>query len=393
MQLRIGVYLALLFFFVTNFGCSVKWSKAIGYGEVSPKEFEENVDLSIQANLIFIQVEIKGRNYRFLVDSGAPFSISREIQNLHHFKTTSIGHIVDSDHSRQKTTWVSVDSLKIGKVEFLNQTAFIGDFTANPILQCLNIDGIIGSNLMRHCNWIIDQQKKQLTLNNSPIKSIDGQTLVIPFSTDYQYNIYVDLNIGRAKVKNLQIDYGSNGGISLNEDIFQVLKKEKIISGAYIERGFRQTGIVGQTTPFISQTVFSDSVRLNEFRPATTQIKTGKSDLVGNQVLSNFVVTIDWQKKQLILNPIHKTTERKNNHGFQLGYSTIKGIYVQSVIDDSPAFNNGLRPNMKVISLDSLDFERGSSFCDYIFFQAGETIKLVFINDEGQKNELTVDGI
>lgn len=126
--------------------CSIKWNEAIKKGDIAENSFEETINLTLQKGLIFTTVKINGNEYRFLFDSGTPLSISEEIQNQYSYKTISRGHIIDSDQNRQKVSWVRLDSIKLGHVSFLNQTAFVADFSANPVLKCLNIDGIIGSN-------------------------------------------------------------------------------------------------------------------------------------------------------------------------------------------------------------------------------------------------------
>ncbi len=144
--------------FVTQ-SCAVKWTDTIQYGSVTKLSNIEVVSIEIRNKLIIVPIRIKEKEYRFLFDTGAPFSISEKLQENTNFKTVSEGNIVDSDYNRKKVKWVQVNSINVGNVSFKNQTAFVGDFEANPILNCLEIDGIIGSILIRQYNWTIDQEK------------------------------------------------------------------------------------------------------------------------------------------------------------------------------------------------------------------------------------------
>lgn len=374
-----------------TYGCSVEWTKAIRSGEIAQNQFIETVNIEIRKGLIFLPVIIEGKEYRFLFDSGAPFSISNHLQNNHAFKIVSKGNIKDSDHNRKKVLWAKVDAINIGDVSFMKQTAFIGDFDANPLYKCLKIDGIIGSNLIRHCNWTIDQKQKSLTLFNGIGEDNLKECITIPFKTDYQYNMFTDLNLGQATVKNVLVDYGSNGSIALNDDIFTTLKNRNIIGETLIEKGMQQSGIVGKTVDLRREIVYSDSVSIDSIYLKKVMLRTGKTVSVGNRFLSRFKVTIDWNNKNLYLLETTKTPDSIRFSGFSLGSSGNQGIYVQSVVENSNAYNEGIRPNMKVLKIDGLDFESGNDFCDYVSHEPGDKMFLQLVDSTGHKIEYHIE--
>lgn len=370
---------------IVSQGCSLEWTEAIRYGSVSNRNTTEVVDIEIQKKLIIIPINIGGKEYRFLFDTGAPFSISNQLQKENSFKIVSKGNIVDSDHNRKKVNWVKVDSISIGAVVFLNQTAFVGDFESNPLLNCLEIDGIIGSNLIRHYNWTIDQEQNFISLSSIIEKSAFKEYVIIPFETDYQYNIFIDLHFGQTKVTNILVDYGSNSSITLNNEIFSTLKEKNIINETFIENGIIQSGIIGKPVELSREITYSDSVRTNSLQLKNVMIQTGKTVLIGNGFLSRFNVIIDWSNKKLYLSKREKEVDRGGSAGFRLGYAIDKGVYIQSVIENSDAYNKGIRPNMKVVSIDSLNFVKGSNFCDYVDHELKDEILLEIIDSKGQR--------
>jgi len=385
MKKKITFLILILIVFFLTYSCSIKWTKAIRHGEVVFNESSETkVDIEIRKDLIFVPVTIHGKKYRFLFDTGAPLSISNQLQKDYTFKIVSRGNIVDSDHNRTKVNWAQVDSIKIGDVMFMNQTAFIGDFDANPILSCLEIDGIIGSNLIKQCNWTIDQEHKSLRLYSNIDMDAFKESITIPFQTDYQYNIFIDLNFGKAIVRNILLDFGSNGSISLNNDIFTRLEERGIISESYFEKGVHQSGIIGDTVNLNRRITFTDSVSINHISLKKVMLRTGKTSLVGNDFLSRFSVTIDWVNKNLYLVENGNIPNSNHDAGFRLVYSSNEGIYVQSVTEKSNAYKKGVRSNMKVLKIDSLDFENGSNFCDYVNHELRDNIFLQLIDSDGQ---------
>lgn len=367
-------------------GCTVKWTEAIQYGSIEPADFTETLDFEIKNGLVFVPIKIQGKTYRFLLDTGAPFSISEALQSRYGFEVVSQGHIVDSDHNRKAVNYVQVDTLLIGSIPFINQTAFVGNFTKNPVFQCLGIDGIIGSNLMRHCNWAIDQKSRQLTLSSGIGEQwIKGSTSV-PFKTDFQYNILVDIGVGEAKVKSMTLDFGSNGALSMPSDVFSFLKEQEIIDSTYYETGTQQAGIIGTPVNISTEHTISDSVNFNGLALGGVAIRTSPSSLIGTRVLSRFIVTIDWGKQQLYLNPYNTPHQDRIDYGFKIGYTEELGIHIRSVIKGSNAYKQGIRPGMKVLKINSLDFQQEHQFCDYVQLmqQRPERLLVELLDEKGR---------
>ena len=196
--------------------------------------------------------------------------------------------------------------------------------------------------------------------------------------------MFTNINVGRATVRNVLVDYGSNGSIALNDEIFRVLKNRNIIGETLTEKGKQQSGIVGKPVALSREIVYTDSVNID----TTTYLKkvmlrTGKTVSVGNNLLSRFRVTIDWDNKTLHLLQIKEVQDSIRLPGLKLGYAANEGVYVQSVIENSKAYHKGVRANMKVVRLDKLNFEDGDTFCDYVNYELGNIISMELIDSNG----------
>ena len=270
-------------------------------GDLAEKNFTDTIYGEVQNRLLIVPVKLKGKTYRFLFDSGAPLSISHELQEEFSYKRISSGNITDSDQNKLKVEYVALDTILVGDIPFTNQTAFVADFTANPILGCLKLDGILGSNLMRYCNWTIDYESASVILT-SELDSLHGEDIyVLPFWADAQYDIHAGLSIGRAELTNLEVDYGSTGGLLVPTGVFETLKTEGIITKTYLTTGQKQSGLIGKPVELKQESAYTDSMTFADVQLNKVHIRSGHKGLIGHGILSRFVVSIDWDQQMLFL--------------------------------------------------------------------------------------------
>jgi C-terminal processing protease CtpA/Prc len=114
-------------------------------------------------------------------------------------------------------------------------------------------------------------------------------------------------------------------------------------------------------------------------------LRTGRKESIGNEFLSRFDVAINWDEKMLYLTPREEEAKSVEYAGFALGYSEENGIHVRSIIEGSGADLAGVRPGMKVVKLDDLNFEGRDDFCDYVYYESGQNLLLEVIDEGGNR--------
>lgn len=356
----------LLLALLLSSSCSKPVSTALSLGTVPQSDFRDTVSAEVKNRLIILPVRIRGKSYRFLFDTGAPTSISKEIQEEFNFKRVSRGRIVDSDGNRSGVDFVEVDSIKIGQSIFSAQTAFVADFKANPILDCLDLDGIVGSNLMRFCNWVVDYHSDELILSSYLTESDTAGTLKWPFRTNMQYDLKVELAVGKARLDNVEIDYGSNGSLLLPTETFNILKDQGIIVHTSKKSGKQSGGIVGAEVEVNDETTHSDSVNIAGMYLENVVINSGVKGLIGHDILSRYTIVINWQQMLIHLKP---NSFLPHGETFGVGlWPSPEGdhLTIQYILENSPAFEAGLKPGMKVYGIDNITFGPENGFCDYV---------------------------
>jgi hypothetical protein len=334
--------------------------------KVPESAFFETVPFDFDSKFIILPVTINGKTYRFLYDTGAPFSISKAIQKELGFKQLKKSRMKDSDNNRAQVSWVKVDTVQLGDIPFCNHSAFVGDFRANPVLACFNVDGIIGSNNIRLCNWYIDYENEQLHLTNQNADTFGIKGFEAPFELDRQYNISLDLKSGPVILKNMHIDTGSNGDLSVYPSQFDTLVKYNQTNKVYSLNGVKQSGILGEVTPVSSRHSELDSLEIGNLVVPNVGIGTGTSKLIGNEILSQYHLVIDSDAHKLIFRKNGIKQMPYSSFGFTPGSTDGKNVFVQAVYTDSPSALAGILPDMEILNFDSLDFKSNHNICDFV---------------------------
>ena len=93
--------------------------------------------------------------------------------------------------------WAQIDSVLVGDVLFQNQTAFIGDFEANPIVKCLGIDHCAVGNIIGNKWHLGSMLLEALSYHHNPEDgTAQGRKFVSIIALANQ--LALQLNIGNA---------------------------------------------------------------------------------------------------------------------------------------------------------------------------------------------------
>ncbi|GAB1309678.1 hypothetical protein KH5_23610 [Urechidicola sp. KH5] len=386
MTKRLQILVTLLLVLVFH-SCQKNWVDAIRGGAMDKDNFNSSIAIEIKNDLIIVPVQIENNTYQFLLDTGAPFSISKELQSKFQFKTVSKGTLRDSDNSTISVDYVSLPKISLNDVGFTDQVAFVADFNKNPIIGCLGIDGIIGSNMMRYCNWKIDAKNKIIQISNSEFKLKNHDSISMKFTPNRQFSIKINTPLGKSKISNLTLDYGSNGGITVPQKIYDTLENRAIVKKSFVAYGFASSGLGGKLKKLDRKFSRVDSLALGNVISNNVPIKTGKSGLLGTEVLSKHIVAINWSSESLAFEKYPDLKEEVyKTFGVNVGVQNNKHV-VTVIVKGSPAEKAGIKPNMEVLNYDSIDFT-ASTFCEYIDYldsNNADELHLTLLNENGEK--------
>tara|TARA_B100000678_G_C18171583_1_gene487416 strand:+ start:142 stop:1062 length:921 start_codon:yes stop_codon:yes gene_type:complete len=287
---------------------SCSTSKAVKYlkeGEIDQENFKVTFPFEIKKGWIVVPVEIENKKYKFLLDTGTPTLVSKELAKSLKMKVIDSVNASDVYNKSQKNKYTRIETVSIGSANFKGIVALINDFNINPMWSSLEVDGFIGSNLMRHAIWDIDFNQKQITITD------DESTLNLPEGI-IQNKLYIGVagvpavacKINGKKIWNFTIDFGYNGDIVIPFSEFERQIENGEISNFKKSNTQGVIGIYGREdksresyTGVINEIEFGNSI-LKEQKVYSEKylVKT-----FGLDFFRNYRVILNWDSKKIKL--------------------------------------------------------------------------------------------
>ncbi len=312
------------------------------------------VPLRLEGNLPFIQVEIAGQRYEFLLDTGASDCvISPQMAaglNLPVSRQKAMVKSAAGDHVAIPMTLLP--QLSIGKAEFRNVPTFVYDFSRIRG-NFTNMAGVIGIGIFRDATISLDYVGKALRIDpGSTIRS--GELGVVPMRMASGVP-RVPLR-GGPKELFIDVDSGSTGGLEINPSKFGLTTEAPARPGG-LSTSIGSTYRTGMAR--VNGQVWLGSVAL-----ASPIVEVTSGDYrVGGEVLMNTILTLD-QPAQLAQITFGKSrffgwgTKQQqlvspSRIGTGIGFDD--SWHVRDIVPGSPGAQAGVRVGDRCISVEGED--------------------------------------
>jgi len=381
------------------FSCSGggKWVET----RVTNPSFYETVPAEMDLDLMFVRVKINGKDYRFLFDSGAPFSISSEVAKAIGFRATGSSITSSSGLKKGRLKYGLLKKVQIGDITFNNVTSYVIDFKRSIILDCLNFDGIVGSNLMNTCVWQLDPQNREITFTNDIDKlDLDGSYTVPMKKVSGQRSPHIPIKFNDAEPGYALFDTGSSHFITITYESYLSAKNRGKTNGIDIVtgRGLGSSGIFGSddTTQF---EIKLPKVKIGEevMENVVTDMSHTDKTKVGMQFVRGRVVTLDFPNKLFHIKPTPNAnvSNALASFGLSVRPDDTGSLIIGMLFENSPASEANLKLNSKVKSIDDIDLTMPENKGCGVFFQARDklheqdSIKLV-VEEAGNQREVVL---
>ncbi len=350
-------------------GCNyLKNVQLLTGGKLKRKQFVEEIPFSYRKKIIVVKARVNADTAmrHFIFDTGA-FNSKVESQLAGQLGLPSVATKSnrDSNGNTRTITVTRVDSLRIGHTTFEQIGAGKVEYGVKSASPCLAPHGIIGANLIQLAHWKIDYRQHKITFSDNPFTPTKAAGFTLPFKRPVLSGVpSVTLRINGKTVDNIMVDVGYNGGLILPAHTAEAF--DAPTESIHLDQS--TSGIYGTK----ADSLFTKrlNVQWGSFQTEMpVQFSALGKGLLGNDFLEHFTVLIDYQAKEITLEPLDE------------GVVIEKEIdFLPAVLNDSLWIVSRTVPSSALQLGDTLRAVNGkqpaqlfSNHCDY-FFKIGEFI-------------------
>ncbi|NYJ28624.1 aspartyl protease family protein [Allomuricauda sp. ARW1Y1] len=315
-----GRAIVLLLFLVFHNSYTRAQNIRLDRGKVSPKSYLEEIKFDVSKGKILVPVSIAGTTYTFILDTGAPNMISKDLVDLLEPKVAGSIGVRDATGNKKFLEVVSLESLKIGNVEFLQTPSLVFDFNHDPVFKCYGIDGIIGSNMLRKSVIQLDGKRKILRLaNKANILSLSQATSAPMELLGIQNSPYIWIGLkGTDKARErVLVDTGMDKLYAISKTNYTILKDKKLFQEVGKGIGAGSVGLFGKGPRAEHYRLVLPKFQLGNLS-LTDYITTTTNDTdskIGAELLNYGTMTLDYRKKKFYFQ-VDSHIKNSSNPGF-----------------------------------------------------------------------------
>ncbi len=273
-------------------------------GTINQKNYYVEVDFEIVLQKIIVPVTVNNKEYKFLLDTGAPNVISNTIFSELQLQSKKNISVSDANNKEQEMSMVAVNSIKINNLNFENAAALVIDLENHPLLKCYKIDGFIGSNLLQNSIVKISLKDKKISVTDN-IKNL--KTNVKPSKlklVNAQKSPFIKLEFlatnGKKGTETVLFDTGMDGFYDLSNRANTVFQKEEIVSTLANSTGASDLGLFGVNEAGNQQLVQINKIQINgvSFENIITETTDDDNSRIGLDLLKHGDVIVDFKNKK-----------------------------------------------------------------------------------------------
>jgi hypothetical protein len=346
--------------------------------------FAQNVDTIKYENvldLIKIPIQVNGKVYSFIFDTGAEGTVIRDdiAQKLDKTNCT-FDTLTDTHNNDIVQTKFHVSSVTIGNNTLHDLS--ITTFPKSNFFSCIGVDGVLGIDVISKFDWLFDFQ------NHTLIK-IDTGYLVKGLHEYIAMSFYKNGFRPRIKLKvnEKNIDFLFDSGANKNDvdsADYEVIKGEIIKS---YDKITNTSGITGEEKReedkiFLIRTNL-DSVANKPYFAEFNTIKSGESK-IGNKYWGKNKLFFSWTKNKLLF----KSDSNTFQDVFSITFKLINNLMiVNTLVNTEQIQKSGIKIGDKVKTINGIYF---TDYCDLMKFQINPQYdKLIVELQNGKQIELT----
>ncbi|NOZ74953.1 MAG: PDZ domain-containing protein [FCB group bacterium] len=372
-------------------------------GDAASSGFHAKVSIELYNNRILVNSTINRHDFKFLIDTHSPVLLYDYVVDELHLDTLDKSAQLGASFLTGFLTPVFplIDTFSIAGVEFSGIGAMSMKKTASNPLKNIPIDGILGSNLMKHAIWQFNFVDSTMVLSDDQSECdyiVDA--IRIPFVPRPVQGSPDILLVVDGDSITAEFDTGNNGFINALSPMIA----KKISAGQAIKWSTQLDIPISRDDRDTIEThyyVLLDSIQIGNqsfynipiiaYNPKYQQTM-GKGS-IGVDFMKHFITTIDWQVNKIYLFPtddLNPIPHHKRTFGFTYGYRKDTFI-VRSIFSGSPAERMGIQIGDEITMINGIRLSQLSKR-ELSRYLSG---RLVFSSDTDENIEIAIikDGV
>ena len=360
-------------------------------GSIKQKKYLQKISYQNQDGMLIVPVTINGKMYNFIFDTGAPLSISDKLFKELNLEIITQKGVIDASGKREEMRVILLPELHLQGITFINTPGFVNhEETSDSVnlFDCFEIDGTIGSNMLRNSAVQIDEQSKQIIITNNVKKLSIKKTYYQNIEVDNQSSPFIRIVLQKGEQKvvdRVLFDTGDVGSIytmwasfynwldSLGNFVSKIAESEG--SFAWSMHGIdekQQYLLLNIPELNLNNTIFNDVV-------VTT---TNGGSRVGSKLLQYGKVTLDYKNKRFYFKPFENTNTNELSERPRAILPTWQNDKLVVGLIWDKALEHQINLGDEILNINGMDLQ-AMSFCDLM--------RLDTTSDEKALEELIVE--
>jgi len=358
-------------------------------GKLKQKDvFDLTIPVHIQGNLMIVTLQIEGKDYRFLFDTGSPMVVDKALREKFAMKTITQKQVGDSQGKIKRLDYVKMPPFKLAGLEAQNVVAIEADLKSTPGIYCLNLDGIIGANFMKLGFWEINPRDSTLRFTNDFERiSLDGLSSVVPFRIKSTRTPVVNVRLNGTTLPYVTFDTGSAGVLSIPSKKVEEGYDDSL---SVFSVGYHSGGLFGSRLDSTYQRQFRFGFGHDSLPDLPLEIDhPGSKMLLGMGYLKHYRTILNWESQKIYLERLrpfqaHKVTRFGISPFLQDSVITV-GVVSPSLLGPGPEPQPELGDTIVKVNDLSLEKANHDVYCQVVReFRSSDTLQ-VTIKNKGER--------
>lgn len=385
---------------VTNLHAQDNFS--LNVGEISEKKYRRTIDFESIKGKIIIEVKINNKVRKFILDTGAPTSVSEKLLAESGYREIRRLPIHDANGKDSEIDIIQLPEFSIGNITFVDSYAL--KLTDMSLFECFGVEGIIGSNSLRNSVVEFDFKNKKITLTNQ-IKNL-GYSKLKPKKLhfyDRQSSPVLDIKMKLGYLtfnEEVLFDSGDDSFYSLSNrnlsKLLETIEKKEIPAELHNTKTSDLLGIIASSNGSFSLSLNGNAnqndyykFKIHDFIFGTTRFDNviatttfGTNSRIGAEILNYGKLTLDYKRKKYYFQPYDNHTTIDVNHKFESFFPTYENEkFIVGIIWDEK-IKDKVKVGDEILKINEVDFTKLSKcdifISDFSDLKKASTLRLTF---------------